>query len=333
MSSSLITHLLITDSCQVRPVLDGTDEVPALPTPPPPPSGSDGRATVDVIPTASAYLRYVSIEAMTTRASTVIRSMPTSEILTQASTTMPLSRIRSRTSIRLVPPGARSTAIGLPAFRPCVQLRFELVDSRLQFVDLSRLPEGACVGGVETVGAPPVDADCFRFVDRTDDESELNRQQLDVGERDLHVAGDEKSFVEDLVENVDKPLRLALKTSIINRHVRRKISQRLYRSEFQIEIFIAQTECFLQLVHFLFEFHQRVAEALDLFIGQIARVHSPQRLFFEESPDELDDGEHEPCQTVLNNFRVGRDALRDDGLGERQRCSEFVLFVSDQHVF
>src|SRR5436190_667799 len=39
------------------------------------------------------------MEATTIRASTVIRSMPTSETRTQASTTMPLSRIRSRTSI------------------------------------------------------------------------------------------------------------------------------------------------------------------------------------------------------------------------------------------
>src|SRR5205823_13845380 len=62
-------------------------------------------------PTASEYFRYVSIEATTIRASTVIRSMPTSETRTHASMTIPLSSTRSRTSMRLVPPGARSTAI------------------------------------------------------------------------------------------------------------------------------------------------------------------------------------------------------------------------------
>src|SRR5919204_3936361 len=62
-----------------------------------------------VMPIASAYGRYVSIEATTTRASTVIRSMPTSDTRTHASITIPLSRTRSRTSMRLVPPGARST--------------------------------------------------------------------------------------------------------------------------------------------------------------------------------------------------------------------------------
>src|ERR1700704_1645018 len=45
------------------------------------------------------------------RASTVIKSIPTSETRTQASMTMPLSSTRSRTSIRLVPPAARSTDI------------------------------------------------------------------------------------------------------------------------------------------------------------------------------------------------------------------------------
>src|SRR3954467_15892108 len=63
-------------------------------------------------PTASEYFRYVSIDATTLRASTVIRSIPTRETRTHASMTIPLSRTRSRTSIRLVPPAARSTGIG-----------------------------------------------------------------------------------------------------------------------------------------------------------------------------------------------------------------------------
>ena len=62
-------------------------------------------------PTASEYFRYVSIDATTTRASTVIRSIPTRETRTQASMTMPLSSTRSRTSMRLDPPDTRSTAM------------------------------------------------------------------------------------------------------------------------------------------------------------------------------------------------------------------------------
>src|ERR1035441_3061043 len=50
---------------------------------------------------ASAYFRYVSTEEITTRASTESNSMPTSETFTQASITMPLSRMESTTSAKL----------------------------------------------------------------------------------------------------------------------------------------------------------------------------------------------------------------------------------------
>src|SRR5213078_5262703 len=70
-----------------------------------------GRDAVAAAPTASEYFRYVSMDATTTRASTVMRSIPTRDTRTHASMTMPLSRTRSSTSIRLLPLVARSTAI------------------------------------------------------------------------------------------------------------------------------------------------------------------------------------------------------------------------------
>src|SRR5438874_4173716 len=73
-----------------------------------------GRETKPTSPTASAYFKYVSIDATTTLASTVIRSIPTSEMRTQASITIPLSSTRSSTSIRLDPPDTRSTAMQFP---------------------------------------------------------------------------------------------------------------------------------------------------------------------------------------------------------------------------
>src|SRR5579859_3309445 len=62
---------------------------------------------------ASAYLRYVSTEATTALASIANSSMPTREILTQTSTTIPLSRIRSITSTRLEDATDFSTAMFL----------------------------------------------------------------------------------------------------------------------------------------------------------------------------------------------------------------------------
>src|ERR687888_351932 len=115
---------------------------------------------------------YVSIEATTTRASTVIRSIPTSETRTHASTTMPLSRTRSRTSMRLVPPGARSTGgIGsLPLFHAWDrgggggrQLTLQLGDALLQTSDR---PFGLLLRDKRTVVAPPVQSDLLGFIDR-----------------------------------------------------------------------------------------------------------------------------------------------------------------------
>src|ERR1043165_3289757 len=63
------------------------------------------------------------MEATTTRASIVIKSIPTSEILTHASMTIPLSNTRSRTSIRLVPPGVLSTAICFGSFLESLENR------------------------------------------------------------------------------------------------------------------------------------------------------------------------------------------------------------------
>src|SRR3972149_4877722 len=65
------------------------------------PASYAGAAAEAVKPMASAYFRYVSTEAITTRASIESSSIPTRDTLAQASITMPLSRIRSTTSARL----------------------------------------------------------------------------------------------------------------------------------------------------------------------------------------------------------------------------------------
>src|SRR5262249_14246685 len=57
------------------------------------------------------------------------------------------------------------------------------------------------------VAPPPVQADLFRFVDRADEQADLDGQQLDVGEIDLDVACDDESLVEDPVEDVDEAVR------------------------------------------------------------------------------------------------------------------------------
>ena len=57
------------------------------------------------------------------------------------------------------------------------------------------------------VVAPPVQSDLFGLVDRAHEQSDLNRQQLDVREIDLDVASDDEPLVEDTVEDVDQAVR------------------------------------------------------------------------------------------------------------------------------
>src|SRR5688500_7692637 len=119
------------------------------------------------------------MDATTTRASTVIKSIPTRETRTHASMTIPLSRTRSRTSIRLVPPAARSTAIvkapysflsvrrvpGTTAGRFGQRRQPAFHQSQL-FPQLEVLLHDLLTPRRQvTVVLPPVETDLFRLVD------------------------------------------------------------------------------------------------------------------------------------------------------------------------
>ena len=54
------------------------------------------------------------------------------------------------------------------------------------------------------IGLPPVQPDLLRFVDRADKQTDLNGEELDVGEVDLDVADDDKTLVEHPVKDVYK---------------------------------------------------------------------------------------------------------------------------------
>ena len=52
--------------------------------------------------------------------------------------------------------------------------------------------------------APPVHADLLGLVDRADEQANLYRQKLDVGEVDLDVSGNDETLVENAIENLDE---------------------------------------------------------------------------------------------------------------------------------
>src|SRR5947209_7710348 len=124
--------------------------------------------------------------------------MPTRDTRTHASITIPLSRTRSSTSIRLEPLAARSTGIvissGLSVLRVpraplhperSLRRRRQRGDFLLELLDL--LPESGVGGqrclpsGSEVpVVTPPIEADRLRLLEGADDEADPDREQLDL---------------------------------------------------------------------------------------------------------------------------------------------------------
>ena len=90
-------------------------------------------------------------------------------------------------------------------FRESFEGALDSIESLLQ------LTRAQCGVGRSTrearIVTPPVEADLFGFVDRAHEQSHLNRQQLDIREIDLDIAGDDQPFVEDAVEDVYKAVR------------------------------------------------------------------------------------------------------------------------------
>src|SRR5262249_13573960 len=113
-----------------------------------------------------------------------MRSIPTRETRTHASMTIPLSRTRSRTSIRLVPPAARSTGIELSfsrngrlsslqrrrraSPRQPGELPLQRAHLSAQFLVFRRLLPGREV----MIELPPIKTDLLRLVDRTNQQTD-----------------------------------------------------------------------------------------------------------------------------------------------------------------
>ena len=58
-----------------------------------------------------------------------------------------------------------------------------------------------CQIGIEF---PPVHANLLGFINRADQQTNADRQQFDIRERDANVAGDDQPFVENAVQNIDE---------------------------------------------------------------------------------------------------------------------------------
>ena len=65
---------------------------------------------------------------------------------------------------------------------------------------------------------PPVEPDLLRFIDRTDEKPDPDRQKFDFSERHLDVARHDEALIEHTVENINEPGRSSVPFRQCRRH-------------------------------------------------------------------------------------------------------------------
>src|SRR5207248_5846911 len=86
------------------------------------------------------------------------------------------------------------------------------------------------------------------------------------------------------------------------------------RPEVQIQVAVLEPELGLELLHAALELHERLAEALDLLVGQGALLHAAKRLPLHQLAEQLDEGEDELREALLDLLGVGVHAPRERAL-------------------
>src|SRR6267142_6276425 len=65
---------------------------------------------------------------------------------------------------------------------------------------------------------PPVEADLLCLVDRTDEQANPDRQELDFRKRYLDISRDDEPLIQDAIEHVDQPSGSSVSLSQWRRH-------------------------------------------------------------------------------------------------------------------
>src|SRR5690349_17924945 len=105
--------------------------------------------------------------------------------------------------------------------------------------------------------------------------------------------------------------RTSLQAYIPPRGFHTGLQQIAQRAEVEVQIALFEPEMLDQLLHAAIELHERVAEALDLLVGQRAAVHPAERLPLHQLPQQLDEREHELREALLDLLGIGVHPARE----------------------
>src|SRR4051812_36844017 len=102
------------------------------------------------------------------------------------------------------------------------------------------------------------------------------------------------------------------------------LEQLAERAQVEVQVLVSQPELALQFLHARLKSHERLAEPLDLVIGERAALHPANCLAFHELPEQLDQCQDELRQAALDVMGVGVHAGRQAGADALQLPQEIV---------
>src|SRR5690349_15666183 len=105
--------------------------------------------------------------------------------------------------------------------------------------------------------------------------------------------------------------RTSLQAYIPPRGFHTGLQQIAERAQIQVQIALFEPEMLDQLLHAAIELHERVAEALDLLVGERAALHPAERLPLHQLAQQLDEREHELREALLDLLGVGVHSARE----------------------
>lgn len=128
----------------------------------------------------------------------------------------------------------------------CSQFFKLALDARQSIVQLARRECRTGLTRQAWVVLPPVHPDLLGLIDGAHEQTNLDREQLNVGEVDLDVAGNDQPFVEHPVEDLDQTGAAGRRNEVWQGIFLTEAAQ---RAKVNLKVCVRQTEDAFQVLH------------------------------------------------------------------------------------
>src|SRR3954471_13943402 len=101
------------------------------------------------------------------------------------------------------------------------------------------------------------------------------------------------------------------------------------RPEVEVEIVVLEAELGLQFLHPVSQQHERLAEPLDLVVGERPALDPTESLALHQLAKQVDQRQHEPCEALLELLRFGVHSPGEGGVEAIELVTEQAQVAVD----